>query len=176
MRWKVEIEAQMDEERTVRRFLWSPLQLDDEVRWLEKTLVVQRRIHKRGIGSVWLDTGWANKTLTWKRGAGTMQIALVWLTAASGHLIRRLVKSVVFILCKAIGMDVDFVTYGFPDDIVPCRFRCAVCGKVIRSRSTMYNEDKVRCSCGVSYRLGNDGDSVWAILDARRDTGNSLEA
>lgn len=45
MRWRHKIYQEGDQ-RLVKRFLWLPLTLKDETRWLEKARIAQVLVHK----------------------------------------------------------------------------------------------------------------------------------
>ncbi len=69
MRWKRPSIIMIRETRVVRKFLWIPLHLDDEVRWFEFANILQQRREYAKVldcGTVvpepyWENTHWRNK-------------------------------------------------------------------------------------------------------------------
>lgn len=57
MRRKIRYEAKQSERRTIRRFLWWPVIIDGEWRWLESAAIRQHfwAVGRRGM---WVNEGW----------------------------------------------------------------------------------------------------------------------
>jgi len=63
MRWPAPTSIQIGLQRTVRRFLWIPTDLDMQMRWLEFADIVQQRVeyaHILDSGVVVPEPGWRN--------------------------------------------------------------------------------------------------------------------
>jgi hypothetical protein len=69
MRWNKPSNIMIGQTRKVRKFLWIPVWLEDQVRWLEFAEIVQQRVewaHVTDDGIVvpepgWKDIHWSNK-------------------------------------------------------------------------------------------------------------------
>ena len=48
------------ETRTITKFLWYPVKIERETRWLETAKIIQEVIDNDDGANVWTSTGWAN--------------------------------------------------------------------------------------------------------------------
>lgn len=60
MKWKKKY-TPLDGERTVTRFLFLPVQIDDEIRWLEKATLRETLTTSSILNAVWVPIEFINK-------------------------------------------------------------------------------------------------------------------
>lgn len=59
MRWNNKPDPRFNDKRIIKRFLWCPLRLEDETRWLEFASIHQEYLASWGGSSRWENMKWA---------------------------------------------------------------------------------------------------------------------
>lgn len=62
MKWKTEIELKpfLGEKRIIKKFLWLPVCIGDEVRWLEKAEILQKYNYTEKPEGSFINVKWIN--------------------------------------------------------------------------------------------------------------------